>query len=48
MKKKTISLLLAMAMAATTMAGCMTVNAEEASFDGTIRWLNYNRKLQTR
>lgn len=45
MKKKTISLLLAMAMAATTMAGCMTVNAEEASFDGTIRWLNYKPEV---
>ena len=44
MKKRTISWLLALTMAATTMAGCITVNAEEA-FSGTIRWLNYKPEV---
>lgn len=44
MRKKTISMLLALTMAATTLAGCITVNAEE-TFEGTLRWLNYKPEV---
>ena len=45
MLKKKISWVLAMTMAATMLGGCLTTSAEESSYDGTIRWLNYKPEV---
>lgn len=45
MSKKKISWVLAMTMAATMLGGCLTASAEESSYDGTIRWLNYKPEV---
>lgn len=45
MSKKKLSLVLAMTMAATMLGGCLTTSAEESSYDGTIRWLNYKPEV---
>ena len=41
MLKKRMSWLLAATMVASMGMGCVPAAAEESTYDGTIRWLNY-------